>query len=66
MTSGGARILNSKIRIERLMEISMLISHILPEQFCSAAWPFANFSQGIMWPEDGQKMMAQKVVERPY
>jgi hypothetical protein len=44
------------------MEISMLISHILLEQFCSAAWPFANFRQGIMWSENGQKAMTQRVV----
>lgn len=44
----------------------MLISHILLEQFCSAPWPFASFSQGIMWPEDEQKMMTQKVVGRPH
>lgn len=39
----------------------MLISHVLLERLCSAQWPFARYSQGIVWSGGQQKMMTQKV-----
>lgn len=65
MTSERDQNSNGQIRIESLMEMSMLISHVLLERFGAAQWPFASFSQDIIWSGDRQKMMTQKVQGRP-
>lgn len=44
----------------------MLISHVLLERLCSAQWPLASYSQGIIWSGGQQKMMTQKVPGRPH
>lgn len=66
MTSERDQNSNSQIRIESLTKISMLISHVLLERLCSAQWPFASYSQGIIWSGGQQKMMTQRVPVRPH
>lgn len=66
MTSERDQNSNSRIRIESLMEISMLISHVLLERLRAARWPVARFSRGITWSGGQQKMLTQKVPGRPH